>query len=235
VNRQRKPKCLIALSVFIALWTARSAVSQCTNQTTVVPLHPVKAASRARDFVRFKYALTASDSLLIRSHEDTETSIGPYDTGFEIVRDGKALRNVALRNVRGFRREEPEYSESFTTLAIARACARESLIYFVTMQYMGDLTSPALTFVVVPSSDGYEITSLPMISGGVIDVSKADPRHIRTWDNLHEGNCEACETAYEITDYEIRGGKPIRVRTQRTKRLYQSGEFDDRRRIRFIP
>jgi len=235
MNRQRKSEFLIALSVFIALWTARSALSQCTNQITLIPLQRLKAASGARDFVRFKYVLTTSDSLLIRSHEDRETSIGPYDSGFEIDRDGKALRNVALRELPEFRREEPEYSESFTALAITRACANGSPMYFVTLQYMGDLTSPALIFVLVPSAQQYEITNLPMISGGIVDISRADPRHIRTWDNLHEGNCEACQTAYEITDYEVRGAKPIRVRTHRTKPLYRSGQFDDRRRIRFVP
>jgi len=52
---------------------------------------------------------------------------------------------------------------------------------------------------------------------------------------LHEGNCNACETAYQITEYEIRNGKPVRTRRYRTRHLYDSGNFDDRRRIRFIP
>jgi hypothetical protein len=211
------------------------ALAQCKNQITLVPLHAVKAAGKARDFVRFSYSLSASDSLLIQSHEDTETSIGPYDSGFAIIRDGKTMQSVVLRNLPEFRREEPDYSESFTTLAVTRACSGAGPINFVTMQYMGDLTSPALVFTVVPSAQGYEVSNLPMISGGVVEVSMANPLHIKTWDNLHEGECEACETHYQITEYEIRAGRPVQTRQYKTRRLYTSGHFDDRRRIRFIP
>ena len=195
----------------------------------------MKAASKARNFVRFRYSLSASDSLSIRSHEDTETSIGPYDTGFVIKRDGKTVDRVMLRELPEFRREDPFFSESFVTLAVTRACASAGPIYFLTMQYIGDMTSPALAFTLVPSAKGYDLSTLPMISGGVVDVSMANPLHLKTWENLQEGTCNACETAYRITEYEIRGGKPVRTRQYRTRHLYTSGNFDDRRRIRFVP
>jgi hypothetical protein len=194
----------------------------------------MKAASKPRDFVRFKYFLSSSDSLLIRSHEDTETSIGPYDLGFVIVRDGKTMQTVNLRKLPEFRREDSFFSEAFTTLYVTRACASGGPIYFVTLKYMGDEISPALVFTLVPSAKGYDISTLPMISGGVVDVSLADPLHLRIWDNLHEGECNACETAYRITEYEIREGKPVRIRQHRTRHLYSSGQFDESR-IRFIP
>lgn len=195
----------------------------------------MKAASKARDFVRFRYSLSTSDSLLIRSHEDTETTIGPYDTGFVITRDGKTMQSVALRKLPEFRSENIQFSEGFYTLAVTRACTSGGPIYFVTMQWMGDEISPALAFTLVPSAQGYEVSTLPTISGGVVDVSTANPLHLRTWDSLHEGECNACETAYQITEYEIRDDKPIRTRQYRTRHLYTSGNFDDRRRIRFIP
>ena len=75
---------------------------------------------KPRDFVRFRYSLSASDSLLIRSHEGTETSMGPYDLGFAIERDGKTLQSMTLRKLTEFRREESFFSESFTTLYVAR-------------------------------------------------------------------------------------------------------------------
>jgi hypothetical protein len=147
------------------------------------------------------------------------------------------MQSVVLRKLTEFQREEPEYSESFKTLAVTRACGGGGPIYFITMQYMGDMTSPALLFTLIPSAHGYEISTLPMISGGVLEVSIANPLYIKTWDNLHEGECEACPTAYQITEYEIREGKPIQTRQYRTRHLYTSGNyiFDDRRRIRFIP
>jgi hypothetical protein len=231
----RKYGVQFALALIFALATATSILSQCNNQISLVPFRTMKAASKARDFVRFSYSLSASDSLLIRSHEDTETSIGPYDTGFVITRDGKVLQSVVLRKLPEFRREDSFFAEAFTTLAVTRACSSGGPIFFVTMQYMGDMISPALLFTLVPSVQGYEVSTLPMISGGVLEVSKSDPLHIRTWDNLHEGNCNACETAYRITEFEIRAGKPVRTRQYRTKHVYTSGNFDDRTRIRFIP
>jgi len=197
----------------------------------------MKAASKARNFVRFSYSLSSSDVLLIQSHEDTETTIGPYDTGFVIKRDGKVVQSEALRDLPEFRSYDPSFSfsDGFYTLAVTRACAREGPIYFVTMQWMGDEISPALVFILVPLAQGYGVSTLPSFSGGVVDVSRADPLHIRIWDSLHEGACNACETVYRITEYEIRDGNPVRTRQYRTRHLYDSGMFDDRRRIRLIP
>lgn len=225
----------VALALIFALGTATPVLSQCNNQISLVPLRTLKAASNPRDFVRFSYSLSASEALLVRSHEDTGTSIGPYDTGFVITRDGKTLQSTVLEKLPEFQREDSSFAEAFTTLTVTRACGSGGPIYFVTMQYMGDMTSPALLFTLVPSVRGYEVSTLPMISGGVLEVSKADPLRIRTWNNLHEGSCEACETAYQVTEFEMRAGKPVRTRQYRTKHLYTSGNFDDLRRIRFIP
>ena len=75
----------VALALIFALGTATPVLSQCNNQISLVPLRTLKAASNPRDFVRFSYSLSASEALLVRSHEDTGTSIGPYDTGFVIT------------------------------------------------------------------------------------------------------------------------------------------------------
>jgi hypothetical protein len=233
----RGPGVLVALALMSALGPAPLALSQCNNQITLVPLAPQKAASEARDFARFSYPLSTSESLAVRSHEDAETLNGPYDTGFVIARDGKAMQSVLLRKLPEFQREDPQFSEAFTTLAVTRACTSGGPVYFVTMQYMGDETSPALVFTLVHSAKGYAVSTLPMISGGVIEISTADPLHLKAWDNLHEGGCNACETAYRVTEYEIRDGKPVQAGQHRTRHLYSSGNsiFDDRRRIRFVP
>ena len=231
----RKSGVFCALILISALFPPTSALSQCNNQITLIPLRSLKSASQAHNFIRFKYQLSASDSLLLRSHSDSENPAGGHDTGFSITRSGSLLQHLSLRELPEMKRLEPDYANSFTALAVARACAPSGPIFFVTMQYQGDITSPALLFALVPSETGYEVSTLPMISGGVLDVSRGSPLHIRTWDNLHEGNCNACETAYEITEYEIHNGKPVLTQHYRTKRLYASGNFDDRRRIRFIP
>ncbi len=199
----------------------------------MLPLRAMKAASHPRNFTRFKYPLSSSDSLLIRSHEDTKTTIGPYNLGFLITRDGKTLRSMTLRNLPEFRQKDAFFSEAFTTVAIARACGTGGPAYFVTMKYMGDELSPALVFLVIPSAQKYDISALPMFSGGTVDVSTANPLHLRIWNNLNEGSCNACGTPYEITDYRIRDGKPVRIRQHRTRRLYSSDQFPESR-IRFI-
>ncbi len=229
----RNSNIVAVLTLACTLFAVPSAHSQCDNQITLVPPRPLKAASAARDFVRFKYPLSASDSLLILSHEDTETSIGPFDTGFSIKRNGKVSQRISLRNVPEIRREDREYANSFSSLAVTRACGSAGPIFFVTMQYQGDLTSPALLFVLVPSKGGYDVSTPPTISGGVFEISLTNPFHLKAWDNLHEGNCEACETAYEISDYLIQNGKLVLTGKHRTRRLYASGQFDDRRRVRF--
>ncbi len=228
---------LVALILISASCPATLAISQCSNQIALVPLVAQKGASQAHEFVRFRYSLSTSTALLIRSHEDTETSIGPYDTGFLIKQDRTVLKRISLRELPEMPANEPEYADSFRTLAVTRACGDGGPIFFVTMQYLGDITSPALLFVLVPSANGFEVSTLHMISGGVLEVSRSNPLHLRTWDNLHEGNCEACETAYQITEYEIRNGKPVQTRQYRTRHLYTSENyiFDGRRRIRFIP
>src|ERR1035438_1637283 len=140
----RKSGVLVALILISASCPAAWALSQCESQITLVPLTAQKAASDAPDFVRFRYSLSTSDSLLIRSREDTETSIGPHDTGFVITRNGSILRRISLRELPEMPRGEPEYADSFTTLAVTRACGNGVPIFFVTMQYSGDMTSPAL-------------------------------------------------------------------------------------------
>jgi len=230
----RRFRLLVVLTLTSAFLPATLAFSQCKNHSTPLPLPAMKAASKPRDFVRFKYTLSPSDTLMIRSHEDTETSIGPYDLGFVIERNGKAMQSVTLRKMPEFRREDSYFSESFTALYVTRACGNGGPIYFVTMKYMGDEISPALVFTLIPSAQGYEVSTLPMIRGGVVDVSTADPLHLRIWENLEEGGCNACETAYRITEYEIRDGKPVRLRQHRTRHLYTTGDFDHSR-IRFIP
>ncbi len=227
---------LVAIALISALRPATLALSQCNNRISLVPLTAMKAATKPQDFVRFRYSLSTSDTLLIRAHEDTETMIGPYDTGFAITRDEKVTQSLALRNLPEFRSDNPNFSfsDGFTTLAVTRACTNRDPIYFVTMQWMGDDISPALVFILVPSAQGYEVSTLPSISGGIVDVSIANPLHFRTWDSLHEGACNA-SSAYRITEYQIRNGKPIRTREYRTRHNYSSGHFDDRRRIRFIP
>jgi len=227
----KRVKVLIVLAL---LFPSKGVLSECGNRVAIVPGFPMKAASKSKDFTRFRYALSSTDVLLIDSHEDTQTTIGPYDTGFSVKRDGKTIKSVALRELPEFQRQGSFYSESFTTIAITTACGSVDPIYFLTMKYKGDELSPALIFLLIPSAKGYRVSNLPMISGGTVDVSKSNPLHLKVWDNLNEGMCNACMTAYRITEYEIQEGGPVRIRRYRTRHLYSSDQFGEAR-VRFIP
>jgi hypothetical protein len=197
----------------------------------------MRAASTSRNFVRFGYDLGNSDSLQIRSHEDTKTTIGPYDTGFVIARAGKIVKEIILRKLPKFRHQDSTFARAFDALAVARACGSGGPIYFLTLGYNGDQLSPTLIFTIVPSGEGYIVSTLPWISGGVVEISMADPFRLKAWTNLDEGECNACETAYRIIELEIRKGRPVQIRSYRTRQLYSSVDeiFDDRRRLRFVP
>ncbi|HEU5342518.1 hypothetical protein [Edaphobacter sp.] len=127
------------------------------------------------------------------------------------------------------------YAENFIALTVTKACAGNAPIYFVAMAYAGDITSGDLYFTVVPMDSGYKVSALPVTSGGTIEISRSNPLNIRTWNNLHQGSCNACETQYLVTEFTIEDGIPIKTRHYHTHRLYTPGQFDDLRRVRFIP
>ena len=85
----------------------------------------------------------------------------------------------------------------------------------------------------VPTGDGYRLTPLPIVAGGVLELSKSDPLLLRTWNNLFEGSCNACPTRYGITEFKLVEGIPQKFRSYRTRKLYGSDDalFDDRLRI----
>lgn len=183
----RRSRLLSTLTLISAIWLALPGLSQCKNQSIPLPFTAMKAASKSRNFVRFKFPLSPSDTLIIRSHEDTETSIGPFDLGFGIARDGKTTQSVVLRNLPEFRGKDSLFPEAFTTLYVTRACASAGPLYFVTMKHVGDEISPALVFALIPGAQGYEFSTLPMFRGGAVNVSIANPLHLKIWENLEEG------------------------------------------------
>ncbi len=225
-NMMRSAKCLVFLLLLIG---TGHTFAECTNQISLVPVFTMKAAARARNFVSYRYALNATDTLEILSHEDMETTIGPYVLGFRIERDGKLLKKELLGELPEFTQAPlgAEEIDNFFAMAVARACASEGPFYFVSLHWNGDVISPALVFLVVPSPDGYEVSLFPSLSGGTVEISRKDPHQLRLWTSLHEGECNACETAYSITEYEIRERKPVKVRQYRTRHLYTSGQFAD--------
>ena|ERR1035438_8409716 len=97
------------------------------------------------------------------------------------------------------------------------------------------MTSSDLFIALTPAGDSYSLRPLPLVAGGVLDLSRSDPLTVRTWTNLFEGSCNACPTRYEISEYKLGDGPPKRIRRYRTHKLYNSDDalFDDRLRIHF--
>lgn len=224
------------LIVVASILVANTAFAQCKSEVTLVVfktrhLHRYDDQIPKGDYVSYAYQLSATDELLFVVHA---TPIGPHVRELLITRNGLTAQRILMRNLPELR-NDTFYAENFTALTVTRACANNTPIYFVAMGYAGDITSGDLYFIVVPMDSDYKVSALPVTSGGTIEISRSNPFNIRTWDNLHEGSCNACETRYRVADFTIKDGIPIKTRRYRTHRLYTSGQFDDLRRVRFIP
>ena len=126
-----------------------------------------------------------------------------------------------------------EDADNFEALSVAQICSGDKPYYFIAFGYRGDMTSADLFIAIIPASDGYRIIPLPNVDGGVLKLSKSDPLLIRTWSDLFEGGCSACDTRYEIVEYTLKDGTPQKLKSYRTRKLYSSDDalFDDRLRI----
>lgn len=224
------------LVLVASLLVPNSAIAQCKSEIILVPsktkhIQGYDVQIPKGDFTSYSYQLSATDELLFVVHA---TSIGPHVRELLITRNRRAVQSILMRDLPELR-HDTFYAENFMALTVTRACVGDAPIYFVAMGYSGDITSGDLYFTVVPADSSYKISALPLTRGGTIEISRSNPLHIRTWDNLFEGSCNACETRYLVTEFVIKDGVPIKTKHYRTHRLYTSGQFDDLRRVRFIP
>ena len=229
-------KLRFVLFVMPLLCGAASCFAQCSASIQLIPdktahMHaPAGAHLEEREFVRYRYALGDGALLDVIAVADDSPFGGYMDRGLLVEKDGRTtqatrLKDFAVLKPRGEDvRMDFDPSDSFRALAMVRSCVASAALQIVTFQWMGDMTSADLFVTVIRNGTGYTITALPTVSGGVLDVSRSHGDVLRTWDNLFEGECNACLTRYRVREYALREGKPVAVRSWVTRRKYSSDD-----------
>jgi hypothetical protein len=220
------------------LFHCASSLAECTPKITAVPLSDEHLAVVGRcippsNFVRFRYSLTPEDQLEIYSRENA----GPTrvsDRGIALRHKGIA-QLIPISELAVMHGQDSYFRNNFTALSLTRVCASATPVFYLAFGYQGDMTSANLFLAIVPTAAGYRATALPMVSGGILDVSRQTPLTVKTWDNLFEGECNACETHYRVREYVLVSGTPVRKRSFVPRHLYTSQNFDDRLRVRLVP
>ncbi len=230
--------------VSLAMLLAATACSvQCDARITPVPLSkkPLVAPAGANlpkgMFVHYRYELGADSAILLYGQSMELPDPGYNDEGILIVLAGKVTRQRSLARLRVLASSDDYEKHNFIALSITRACTEGAPIYFAAFGYMGDMTSADLFLIIIPEENAYRISALPLVSGGTLDLSRSEPLRVRTWNNLGEGSCNACDTHYWVSEFTLREGAPMLVKRFRTRRMYSSDDamFDDRLRVRLIP
>lgn len=208
--------------------------AQCATRIEPIPygeIKPVKtqAPPGKNQFVLFSTPLKNGDALEILSLRDDSPFGGHMERGVRIVHGNTVLASQAISDLPEFRNqsksEDDDISGSYRALAVVIGCTGSSLFAGVTFHWSGDMISPEFLITISRVNSRYVISALPTISAGMFELSRSNIKSIRTWDNLHEGSCNACKTHYEIRDYVLIAGHPKLQSKRTSKQLYTSGSW----------
>jgi hypothetical protein len=231
--------CIFTFAIFISLLTAMAQSQQCQAHITSIPFHdkhlspPTGTHLPKGAFIRFRYPLQDGYTLALYSVPDDSPFLHYGDRGILLMHDDQPVQDFPLKSLGEMQGEDTDFQDNFEAISVAHTCSGDKPYYFIAYGHRGDMTSSDLFISIIPATDGYRLTPLPMVAGGVLDLSKSNPLLIRTWSNLFEGDCNACPTRYEIEEYHLDDGIPQKVKKYRTRKLYSSDDalFDDRLRI----
>lgn len=186
------------------------------------------------DFVTWSYELKPGLKLSLYSRQDGQFILAD---GLILTKASAPAQVIPLTTFH-------EFTDGYGTdrmdigyfpMALATACDAHRPVFLMTFHWLGDVTSPQVSLLLLPGGDGVQIISMTPLSGGTVELSRSGPLHLRTWDNLHEGSCNACETHYEIRDYVLRSGRLIETRHRRSfKRITSSDPLFDNPGVRFV-
>jgi hypothetical protein len=227
---------VLPVALLFSALTAAAQTEPCQAHITPIPFSgkhltvPVGAHLPKGAFIRFEYPLQDGYTLLLYSVPDDFPLSHYGDRGIQLIHNNQSAGDYPLRSLSVMRGED---ADNFEALSVAQICSGDKPDYFIAFGYRGDITSGDLFVSMVPTGDGYRLTPLPIVAGGVLELSKSDPLLLRTWNNLFEGSCNACPTRYGITEFKLVEGIPQKFRSYRTRKLYGSDDalFDDRLRI----
>lgn len=229
---------ILVVTLFTAL-TAAAQIDQCQAHITPIPFSgkhltvPTGAQLPKGAFIRFEYPLQNGYTLLLYSVPDNFPLSHYGDRGILLMHNNQIAHKIPLQTLSVLQFEHEDMRDNYEALSIAQTCSGDNPHYFIAFSYRGDMTSPAIFIDIEPANNAYRLTPMPHVYGGVLELSKSNPLLIRTWSNLFEGGCSACDTRYEIVEYTLKDGTPQKLKSYRTRKLYSSDDalFDDRLRI----
>jgi hypothetical protein len=236
-----------AISVFFIIAMAMPVRGQCVPAVHSIANSsmPTTDADRkelaSNEFIHNRQRMPNGDFFNLIGLRNGAPFGGDSERGLLIIRNGQTVKKLLLSDLPSLKRDskypEDDPSDSYRALAFVEGCSPAGPIEFVSFQWEGDITSPALLLTISSNGTGYGFAELPTISGGVFDISRSDARKIDAWDNLHEGSCEACLTHYSISTYRLSQGKVVLEKTRKTRKQYTSGSkaFNNSLRVRLIP
>jgi hypothetical protein len=205
-------------------------------ETTIAA--PIDANLSDGEFIHVSIPIAGGDRLLLYALHNDAPFNGYSERGILITRNGRTINKLPLSSLDELKAnpKEPDFdpSDSYQSLSLTTICIGNRSFYWLAFHWQGDIISPELLVLISRRNQHYQFSALPLIDGGILEVSRSDPRRFRTWDNLVEGGCNACDTRYEMREYTVTNDKPVLRRHWRTKKLYNTGQFDDRLGVRLV-
>jgi len=191
------------------------------------------------EFVHVSIPMAGGNQLLIYALHNDAPFNGYSERGILISHDGLTISKLPLSSIPELKPDpkhpDDDPSDSYQALSLTTVCLGGKTFYWLAFHWQGDIISPELLVLLSPQGQGYSLSPLPLIDGGTLEISRSDPSQFRTWNNLFEGICNACETHYEVAEYALISGKPSLRRKWKSKKLYSTGQFNSGLGVRLIP
>jgi len=236
----------LILLLFACLSMTLPSYAGCVTHISQLPIAQPRIAIAAPtganlaigEFVHVSIPIAGGDRLLLYALHNDAPFTGYSERGILIAHNGRTINKLPLSTLpelKGDPKEpDDDPSDSYQSLSLTTMCMGDKAFYWLAFHWQGDITSAELLVLLSPRGQQYEFSALPLINGGILEISRSDPSRFRTWDSLLEGGCNACETHYEVREYAMVDDKPSFRRKWQTKKLYSSGQFDDQLGVRLV-
>ena len=83
--------------------------------------------------------------------------------------------------------------------------------------------------VLEPRGTGYSLNMLSMVGGGKLEISAGSSLKLSLWDEKGDGKCDECLQHFEVSEYEMKDGRPDLIRKLRAEEKYKPGDFQAHR------
>lgn len=223
--------CLFLLTSPLAFGQCRSQIWRSTKDSTV----PARFQSLLPSGMagRFAVHLNSGDWLIVYAKPGIHTADDPQDGGFLLVRGHHVLVSQSLMNLPAWKKFARDIGSPGTPafgVFAAQVCASgEKPIIFLGFAACCTTASAVQYFLMQQAGTGYGLKILPMVGGGKLEIIDSTPIRLKLWDETGDGKCDGCLQHFQVSEYEMRNGKPVLVRKQKTSGEYKPGDFDSHR------